>query len=380
MIDREAIDALRQRAEEATGPVLTAYVLTDPSLPANAAGAWATRLRNALKEAGVPASLASRVLGRLQSSAVRARTLVVVATDDWMEQLPLQVDLPTADLRHGRSLVRYGAPYLTPLLQVLDEHARYGVLLMDAQRWRLFEVFAGEIEERADAFGAIDTSEWRRLEESMRGVPQGVPARGGAGKDLFERRKTAWMRRFYRRVIPLLEQELAARGIDRIVVLGPDAQVNHFVELLPRRLRDRVVARAPGLPTRSASPGEVLERVAPLVERLEQQEHARLIDRVLDHGTHGVEATLQALQQGRLHAVVAPADVDQQVWRGREHGIVAATREQVEALGDAPEPVDLLAVLPELAESYAVRLDLVRGPDAERVRAELGGMGGLLRW
>src|SRR5206468_4140564 len=42
-------------------------------------------------------------------------------------------------------------PYILPLLEILDEYERYGVVLVDKAHARLFTVFIGEIEEHEDA-------------------------------------------------------------------------------------------------------------------------------------------------------------------------------------------------------------------------------------
>ncbi len=43
-------------------------------------------------------------------------------------------------------------PYIAPLLEILDEYERYGVVLADKEQARLFTVFIGEIAEHYDAF------------------------------------------------------------------------------------------------------------------------------------------------------------------------------------------------------------------------------------
>src|SRR6185295_693271 len=53
----------------------------------------------------------------------------------------------------ARALARWQeTPYVAPMLEVLDEYERYGVVLADKEQARLFTVFIGEIAEHYDAF------------------------------------------------------------------------------------------------------------------------------------------------------------------------------------------------------------------------------------
>lgn len=61
------------------------------------------------------------------------------------------------------------SPYLRPLLDIISEHKRFGVLLVDRRRARLFEVFAGDIFEHKEIFDdvppKVKVAGWYGLEE-----------------------------------------------------------------------------------------------------------------------------------------------------------------------------------------------------------------------
>src|SRR5712672_3434848 len=49
-------------------------------------------------------------------------------------------------------------PYVRPLLELIDEHERYGVVLTDREHARLFSIFLGELEEHQEVFARADVT------------------------------------------------------------------------------------------------------------------------------------------------------------------------------------------------------------------------------
>jgi hypothetical protein len=72
--------------------------------------------------------------------------LVVVHPETRLREL-VQIDLPFPVSVHWRR----GA-FLRPVVEAMDEHERYGVVLTDNQRARLFTVVMGELTEHDDLF------------------------------------------------------------------------------------------------------------------------------------------------------------------------------------------------------------------------------------
>jgi hypothetical protein len=69
------------------------------------------------------------------------------------------------------------------LLYVLDESERHAVVFIDQANWRLFEVFAGEIEEIAGAFLDLSNEEAPPMPRPAERFVEGVTLRGGAAGD-----------------------------------------------------------------------------------------------------------------------------------------------------------------------------------------------------
>ncbi len=378
MLTQEGTRYIREFVAPRVAPVLSLYLDVNPANPDNRGKAYVLRTRAALEALQTPPEVNKKVLGALERDLPQARNRVIFAAAGWMETYDLQVDLP---LVQGVE-ARWGEPYLTPILYLLDEYERIGVVFLDSEKWRMFEVYLGEIEELPGAFRAVPTQDWSQLTQDSAGrrYSQGAVHRAAANTDRFERRLEAWTHRFYKRMASLLEQTLSKRDIQRLVLIGQKAEVLVFKELLPRRLRERVLATLPSLPTPLTQAGEVLRLIQGVLEPLERERENRLLDELAERGVAGLDQTLELLQQGGLHLLVAPWNPQGQVYRAPD-GWVGGSMEGAVAHGAGHiEDVALKQVLPELAASYGTRLEFVRGPAEERLHKVFGGLAGLPRW
>jgi len=394
MIGKEEVRRIKETLEELKTPVLSLYLDINPAKPENANRAYALRAKDAMKALSVPEALAERVLELLKHEVIQAKTLALFADQERLELFPLQVELPlvsavkTAFLDEKASrlltdgaLAHYGEPFLLPLVYALDEYERYGVVYLDQEKWRVFEVFLGEIAEVKDAFLALDTEAWRRLSLDAPGRRFNLSgiSRGGAGQDLFAKRLAAWEERFYKILAKDLEKHVEERGFTRIILMGPEEHAKLFLGYLPKRLKEKVVAELPSLPHPGASPGEVLKRLEPVLEEVERRAEVKLLEDLEEaypKAVFGLEV-LSRVQEGRVEVWVLPWHLERVVYAC--DGLYWA--EEAEALGycQHPEKKPLALVLPELASGYAAKLEFVRG-EAERRLLERGGMAALLRW
>lgn len=384
MITKEDVLFVRTKIAPYETPILSLYADTNPTRPENARQAWAIRAKNTLREMDLPERVRERVLSLLEEQPIpRGRTLALFASEDLLRRYDLHCELPVVDLAHGRVEARWGEPYVIPLLYAMEEYERAGVLWLEGQGWRFFELFLGEIEEVQEVFAAVDPEDWRRL-------AQYDPARGAAlarsheypVRDRYARRLEFWAYRFYKRLAHLVERAVVEREIQRLVLLGHREATKSFEHCLSRSMRARVIAHASELPAPGASPALVLEKAAPVLEAAERAQEMRLLDEIESQpGIWGLDPTLQAWQEGRLSVVAAPWGLDFTVWRC-PNGWVAGSREAARAVSPEadPEEVALRDLIADLAAAFAVRLEFVRGEAEARLRSKSGGLAGLLRW
>ncbi len=387
MLSKAQIDYLRATIAPHPAPLLSLYLGVNPANPDNSGKAYVLRAREALERLEVPPALSKKVLERLQHYIPQGRTRALFVAEDLFEDYHLQVELPLLEPRAGVE-AHWGPPYLAPLLFALEEYQRYGVVHMDQERLRLFEVFLGEIEEVANAFRLLDTHNWRYLGEDRTGSPGrsaapasspvGVAARGGSGKDKYERRVDEWSQRFFREAGVILQQQMAERGLERLILLGVSEEAR---QALPRQVAEKVVALLPPLHTATPSPAEVLKTVSATIEAVERREEEALLSQVREKGVGGLEQVLSLLQEGRLQYLLVPWHLQEKAWRSAD-GWVGSSPQAAQAHGPGQpvEEVELKRVLPELAARYSTRLEFVHAEVAERLQQELGGLAGMPRW
>jgi len=382
MITREQVRFIAEQVAPHTGPVLSLYADVDPAKPENSRKGWLLRAKNTLKGMPLPAALARRVTGLLEEERPRARTLVVFAGDDLLVRHDLQVELPVVDLAHGRVEARWGEPYVAPLVYALDEYERAGVLLLEQKGWRFFEIYLGEIEEATEAFSAMAVTEWGDLKDYLPTVyADFLKQRLPTHPDRFPKRLEAWVHRFLKRLAATIEQVLAERGINRLVLMGPPELTHFFEQFLSLSARRRVVAHLGGPPHPGASAAQVLERVALTLETAEREHELQLLEEIRNRpGIWGLDPTLDALQLGRLSLLVAPWDIEAVVWRCPA-GWVGGSKDEAQLLCPEEEPLEtpLRDVIVDLAAGFGARLEFVRGEAQTRLNEEFGGLAGMLR-
>jgi peptide subunit release factor 1 (eRF1) len=265
-------------------------------------------------------------------------------------------------------------PYVRPLLEALDEHERYGVVLTEHGRSRLFSVFMGDIEEHVDAF---TSAEVRHLTSTgtdhLRSQMQ------------FQRKSEIHALWHLKHAAELLDHLVAQYAFDRLVLAGPEEPVTELARLLPKRLRARVVARI-HLPF-SASADQVLKATQDVVERAEREAERRLVEELLeDAGAHrravtGLDATLLAMQEGRVYRLIYVEGFRKAGWRcDRCHALCAETCQVCPYCGGSLSPIeDLIDTLARQVVDSGGKVEVVSG-EAARILSSAGSIGAQLRY
>jgi len=190
----------------------------------------------------------------------------------------------------------------------------------------------------------------------------------------------AWVDRFYRRAATILEKLVAEYGIDAVIFMGPENDTHFFEQYLSRALRNRVTGHAPSLPKSNPSPGEVLQKVAPVIAEKLQAAEMALLDEIRDIGRWTIPTVLKELQMGRFHLLVAPWNPNASVLRCAG-GLVVTNQDEAEAYcpRQRVEPVALRDLIVDLATAHGARLEFVHGEAESRLLREFG-LAALSRW
>ena len=368
MIEPADVRRIRDELPRRTPPVLTLYLRTNPADPDNAQAAWRLRAKEALKELELPPGLSGRVLEQLEYNSPPGRTLFLLADEkEVLEVRTLAVDL--AESAH------WGDPYLTPLLEAIDKHERYAVVVYDTRSVRLFTAFLGEIEERTSVLTRLDEGRWRAVQESLDATEQHI--RHGPEADRLGESKAARRHRALRDLAGLLEHALPVLDANRLVLAGPGERPRELRDALPERLREQVAGEI-GLGA-DASPAELLARLSEVEANAGCTAGEELLRSALERGVRGLEATLQALQEGRVHQLLVPWPLERTVGRCESCLWIAAEPGRCPACGGEAVPIALDELVPGLAEQTGARLELIEGEARERLE-EIGGLAGVVRF
>lgn len=308
VLQPQAIQELAERASQEGSPVLSVYLNLDPSNPVNRRGGYRLALDNLLK--GIESQIndegklkhfqadAEWVRQRVGFHQPKGRSLVLFcdASESFFFEEPLPVRLPNQ--------VWYGSsPYVRVLREAVEEHERYGLVLVDRERARFFMVTMGQVEEVSDVF-------------------QDPPFkhRSTSGSDqmrsqmVLQRRAAQWSEWFLKDAADILHGIITEYQVDRVILAGPEEVTAVFQRLLPKTVAARVVERIRMAVTARAN--DVLELALPVIERMERGQEQTLVDDLITIGRKskptvekavlGISATLDAVNQGRVYRLVYP--------------------------------------------------------------------------
>jgi hypothetical protein len=387
MTQAEDVRRLKERLEGHPGPVLSVYLSVNARYPENQRQAYKTRLKDALGALEVPEEIGGRVQEEVEELyRPRARALVFFAAGDGLfEQYDLQVDLPEA--------YRFGEPYLAPLVLALDEHEPYGVALFDADEFRFF--VSAPMEEPARGSKGASSGFFREIDLN----PSRPYPRGGLDLDHVSRRAEANVHKWYNELGELTRQLAFQYNVRHLILAGPKERTPDFRSRLPQDIKERVVAEEP-VAARGPE-NEVLEEFETIMEKAENERKADLIAQARESGVRGIKDTIEALQEGRVHHLVALWGLEGEI-RWCDHDELAITdiaREECPFCGRESRVRPLMDVIIDLATARSARLEFVRAQNevaetpnedvregrnrdevADVLRDEFDGLVGLLRY
>jgi peptide subunit release factor 1 (eRF1) len=293
--------------------------------------------------------------------------LIVVHPETRLRQL-VQIELPFRVSVHWRR----GA-FLRPVVEAMDEHERYAVVLTDNNRARLFTVQMGELTEHEDLFS--DTSQRTRS----------VGADQMRAQKRHDQRHQEEVASHAKRVIDALHDLVLRAPFDRLIVGGTPKAAGQLVRLLPTRLRgklvDTVSVRVGG------SHKEILSNILAVQQRMERGRETEIVDGVLaelhDRGkaVAGFAAVLDAVNQGRVWTLIygkgftakAGECGECSAYSPHANGPCVYCGEDVHPL---PQPIDRLS---QSVLEMGGRVEVVDG-EAKKKLEKPGGIAAMLRY
>lgn len=379
MLSRRDIEALIEREAKPESPVLSVYLDVDQSRAVNLNRGFEAALGNMLRS--IERQLeeteqrekftadAQRIQEFIANYTPSALSLILFcdASENFLWQRELRAPI--------RSEARWSAPpYLRPLLEVLDEYERYGVIVADRRQARLFTVFMGEIEEHQDVFNPVKIKLFRttgtdRWRSQMN----------------FERKVDVHARWHLKHVADLMDHLALEFAFDRLVLAGTSDVTSELYHLLPKRLRSRVVATL-HLPM-YANPQEVLDSTLGIERDVQRAEEKRLAEDLVaaaagnERAVMGLDQVLATLQQERVWRLVYAEGFTSPGWECRNCSALFS-KEQSSCLfcsATVQRVDDVTALIIQRVADMSGRVEEVRGEAAARLNAA-GGIGAYLRF
>jgi peptide subunit release factor 1 (eRF1) len=377
MISRSDIDSLRQRPAKPESPVLSVYLDTDQSKAVNVQRGFEVVLKNMLRQ--IAESLdkkrrlefqsdSERVLKLLEDYRETLRGLAIFCDQSedflWVSELGVSV----------RDGVWWNeTPFVRPLIELLDEHERYGVVLTDRREARMFTVLLGEIEELREAFASSDVTHIKE-----------------AGTDHLlsqmniQRKADEHAHQHLKRVAEIMSRLARVREFDRLILAGTTEATSELASLLPKSLRTRIVRKI-SLPV-AASEKQVLDETLKIEEEVERNRETELVEQLItagskqNQGVLGMEGTLLALQEWRVWQLIYADGFAPRGSQCTNCGALCTGRASCPYCGQSTNEIsDLVDLAAARVLAMQGKVEEVRGQAATRLQ-EVGSIGALLRF
>ncbi len=365
--------------------VISVYLRTDPDDPRQG---WRTELRDGLKrlaERGAGEGADHRAALRASAGRVLARFppgphpggRLQLGFVEVAEKPGREIWRALQFATQGTRLLHRERPYLRPLVELLDDGAPVGVVIVSAEQVRLLEWGLGVITEVKDFTPSFVKRFWRE----RRGPRQRDVARGqittSAGRDQLDQRLEANRERFLHGAGRKVRTFLDRREWRLLLAFGDRGHVGNLIDGLGERPELKLAGEENLIHSeRLQLAGKIEEAVRRCNRERERELVAQATGAALaanGRGALGVTDTMSALEQGRVeHLVLAserPIDV-----RPPEHPNQAQDGD-VDPIGDAVVSERMI----EQALMTSAAVTTVEGEAAMEL-AEHGGVGALLRY
>jgi peptide chain release factor subunit 1 len=195
-------------------------------------------------------------------------------------------------------------PYVRQLEVVVDEFERFGLLLADKQRARVFVYELGEIVES---------------EEIVEPLPRGDDSDHSYRRDQADNHETALVHQHLRHAADAAFRVFKDRGFERLIVGAHDEIATELESLLHPYLKERLEARC-NIPV-NASDEEIRAAALDVEAAVERRKEAELVTRLRDavgahaRGVAGLDDTLRALVERRVDTLLVSHGFTHPGWR-----------------------------------------------------------------
>lgn len=246
--------------------------------------------------AGDLARIEAHVRGGFDRSRTRGLAMFSCTAHDYWRV----VELPVAV--HSQVVVNH-APCVRQLEVVVDQHERFGLLLVDRQRVRMLVFELGELVESTAAFDQL---------------PRGDDEDHSYTKDQVRDHAAARVRQHLHHAAQVAFEAYQAQGFERLILGAPHDLAGELESVLHPYLRERLVARC-AIPLH-ASDDEVRRAALEVEAEVERSKEADAVASLRDgvgagRAVAGLGPTLAALVERRVETLLVSSGYVEAGWR-----------------------------------------------------------------
>ena len=378
MISHEDLSQLHHYSSGPESLILSLYVNIDQSNAANLNRGFETRVESLFRQVAENQNShegsrqrfdaeCQRVREFLRNYVPKGKALVVFSDSkqDFWWQRDLQVELPTGVRWSPRLWVR-------PLLEVIEGHDRFAVVLIDKHHARILTVDAGGMEQQTEVVSDVPNK------HATTGTDH-IWSQGQMDRDHINH-----VHSHARRVADELASVIDRMKLKRIVIGGPVEATSVFSGGLPKRLQQMIIGTI-SAPV-DANHDRIITELRAVQAKAEHEDETKVVDAMItaamkgDRAVIGVKDTLGAIQEGRVYRLVVARDFRVE---GKEcgacHVLVADGNEKCSFCGGNLEAApDLINRASHRVLDLGGKVQLVSGEAAARLAQ--AGIGAVLRF
>jgi len=257
------------------------------------------------------------------------------------------------------------SPYIKPIVETMDKYEKYGLILINSNKARIYEVYAGRIGNEKDISKII----------------MGKHKKGGWSQARFQRIRKGAINQFIKEAVEDTEKFFSGEKINCIVIAGPGEAKKWFLERLPPPVKNMVIDIIDENFDEMES--KIISDAEDAVERHEEEEKRDVMEtlkeEILRNGlaVYGIEETMDALKDGKVNILLITKDMEIAGWKCERCQVVGiGKRKYCPYCGHSTTDVDVIEELVELAEKNDSRMEFF---DDDMLR-DIGGVAALLRY
>lgn len=342
----------------------------------NTKGDYVIHLRNMLKEN--VEKVGKDVIKKTKSDIERIEAYLIGNKREFKKALVIISSQPLGFWRSyhlslpvKNELVIDNAPYIKPLLTLMDSYPRYVVLLVDKESARIFLIHLGRIEIYTelltpDVPGRHKKGGWFALEQSR-----------------YERHIDYHVSLHMKDVIKTLENLIHKEAINKIIIGGTEESLIKIKGMLPQTILNKVISTFH--PEKMAGDKDVLDKTLKIIEGFEREKEKETVQELITRAMKnnmaviGLEDVLTNIQAGKVMSLIFLKDMTASGFRCDNCNFL--TSQELNACPYCKGKFDKVNYLIEFALQRAVEQGaIIKAVTESDELRKAGGIGAFLRF